>query len=529
MTVRMTKPEGIPDDVWQLYSAVVHGDLAHTREVLATQPELMHYELWYEFPIHYAVRAGQADIVRLLLKAGINPARSTYTYSSWQVLLPLAIDRERHRIHDLLIAEMQSRFNYRSDYKPLWDAIHRDDFAASKQLIEDDPQLIHIGDEHGNRAIHWASLSRRIPIIQLLLDSGADINAERADHQSPLHLSMQGDYWFRKTGLQSETAPMAVTKFLLRNKPNFEFAVSAALGDTERVNAELEKTPELAGRLNKSRRSPLYHAARGGHLEVVRRLLERGADPNLPEEGAGGGRALFAASGRGDIDIMQLLLGHGADANAEVDSCGNCLSIAEHSPNVTEAVTLLKQHGAKSGQWLYDTADKVRARLNNPDPLQPTSDLWGGLINQILSLDDHSLLNQFVTRFGTEPIQHLNPCNGWRIPKSLKMLTLLLQYGLDINCRDWFGKSYLHHVMHDDSTDRAGWLIDHGVDIDAVDHQAGTTALGLAAAAGQAAMVKFLLGRGASKAVPMDEEWALPEKLAAKAGHKDVSQLLGTV
>src|SRR5690349_21182437 len=65
----------------------------------------------------------------------------------------------------------------------------------------------------------------------------------------------------------------------------------------------------------------LAHAAGHGHLDVVRSLLARGADPNTPEEGiAPHGRALYAAVYTGQFEVAKVLLEYGANPNQEMES-----------------------------------------------------------------------------------------------------------------------------------------------------------------------------------------------------------------
>jgi ankyrin repeat protein len=62
-----------------------------------------------------------------------------------------------------------------------------------------------------------------------------------------------------------------------------------------------------------SGRTPLYVASDKGHLEVVRVLLDHGADVNTPAAYAGS--ALFAACCNGHVEVVRILLEHGAAPN----------------------------------------------------------------------------------------------------------------------------------------------------------------------------------------------------------------------
>jgi hypothetical protein len=88
----------------------------------------------------------------------------------------------------------------------------------------------------------------------------------------------------------------------------------------------------------------LYDAAGKGQLEDVRRLLDRGADPNvaLPLDAT----PLIFAAARGHIEIVRLLLDRGADPNQSDPGDGNPL-IAAAGGGHAEVVSLLLDRGAR--------------------------------------------------------------------------------------------------------------------------------------------------------------------------------------
>src|SRR5205823_5450749 len=60
-------------ETWPFLMAVYEGDEPIVRQMLDADPSLARAEYAYLQPLHYAVRAGNADMVRLLLDAGANP------------------------------------------------------------------------------------------------------------------------------------------------------------------------------------------------------------------------------------------------------------------------------------------------------------------------------------------------------------------------------------------------------------------------------------------------------------------------
>jgi ankyrin repeat protein len=67
--------------------------------------------------------------------------------------------------------------------------------------------------------------------------------------------------------------------------------------------------------------SPLFQASKYGHAEVVKLLIENGANVNY--KSSGNVTALWEASWLGHADVVRLLLDKGADVNTKVTSYMN--------------------------------------------------------------------------------------------------------------------------------------------------------------------------------------------------------------
>ncbi len=130
--------------------------------------------------------------------------------------------------------------------------------------------------------------------------------------------------------------------------------------------------------------TPLYFASQSGHVDAVRLLLERGADPNAL---ANIGTPLMIAARRKKTEIAKLLLEHGADPNfAGGEDNRTPLHEAAYI-GADDVVRLLLDHGAdtdartrflepplheavKKGR---ETAAKIlRAATNWAPPVPPT-------------------------------------------------------------------------------------------------------------------------------------------------------------
>ncbi|MBV7336786.1 ankyrin repeat domain-containing protein [Chloroflexi bacterium TSY] len=130
--------------------------------------------------------------------------------------------------------------------------------------------------------------------------------------------------------------------------------LSAALnGDIQTVKRLVEHDPNLIHSRNPEGATPLSMAA-GGHIEIVKYLLDQGADITAVGQD---GTALHIAAWYGQLDIAALLLDVGIDPNATSESGETALMAAGYK-NFVELGRLLIERGADvNAQTTQGTTD----------------------------------------------------------------------------------------------------------------------------------------------------------------------------
>lgn len=101
-----------------------------------------------------------------------------------------------------------------------------------------------------------------------------------------------------------------IAEYLLAQGAPLDICTAAVLGRAEDVAALLAESPELAGATGSHNIPVLYYAAIGGYTEIAQMLIDAGADINA---GAGGNTALHGAAGFGRVEMVRWLLDRGAN------------------------------------------------------------------------------------------------------------------------------------------------------------------------------------------------------------------------
>ena len=533
------KPEDLDpaegEAIWNTLTAAADGDVATLRELLARSPRLSRAEYWYTPAIHFAVREGHAEAVRLLLDAGADPEWNGLHDGS---LIAMARDRG----HSSIVRQLEESCGLRgrvmagSDDHPIHAAITRNDIDAVRVLLDADPALVNVGNSSGASPLHRAVGRGMFDLVVLLIDRGANVDTAASSARGLG--SVGGGFWSDLQAIdialwhgRERPVERRIVALLLDRGATYDLTVAAALGDLGRVQQILDAKPARIREARPSGRRPLSAAVEAGHDEIARLLVERGADPNWPEPTAPQGRSLQAAASAGNVAMVKLLLTHGADPNSGVDSSGNAMT----STNSSEIRALL---GARGGMIdPYDTSwidDDAELRRVAGDPKEAVR-VAAGFVMVVSDGRRDRLERMLAAGLRVPPV--LTGCQTYLLTHA-DMLRTLLGHGMSPDLMNWQRQTLLHHICRhpemkrwvssgaSDAIEKATILLEAGANISARDEEYHSTPLAWASRSGAVDMVKFLLSRGAQTALPDDELWATPLAWAERRQHAEIASVL---
>jgi len=149
---RLTRPRELKGSrgtaIWEVLTAARAGDAAALSAALQRDPTLAVASYWYMPPLHFAVREGHLEAVRLLADAGGDLAHRNALYGN-DTLLQMAMDRGHDRVAEYLRRELHRRHASAGTRHPIHDALAAGDAAAVERLLGADRRLANRGDHLG--------------------------------------------------------------------------------------------------------------------------------------------------------------------------------------------------------------------------------------------------------------------------------------------------------------------------------------------------------------------------------------------
>ena len=295
---------------------------------------------------------------------------------------------------------------------------------------------------------------------------------------------------------------VSLARLLIDRSATYDLTVAAALNDLAAVRSMLDTAPSRIAEQRPDDRRPLYAAADFGRLDVVRLLLERGADPTWPDaEDSERGAALHAAAGRGDREMVELLLKHHADPNGFVNASGNAVYAAK-TPEIRK---LLEAHGGFLDPydlvWKGEDEEVIRIVTERPETALAGC---GGVFTAVVTCGRRKLMRRLLDAGFKVPPQ-AGGCHSYLLERPDMLRELLTRGGLDPNYPTIDGVTLLHELCHKDirgrtmdhRTECAAMLLEFGAEASPRDTN-GETPLMWATKHGLTDIADFLRARGAT-------------------------------
>jgi RNA polymerase sigma factor (sigma-70 family) len=529
------------------------GDVEQLRRILESAPDLINAEHPHiqgqarQTAIHFAAREGHLEAVQALLSAGAEPLRGFFN----NYPVPCALTLARNAGHFEIVNAIETHI---------------------ARSLDADADRLERTDDHGNTLLHLAVYHRHRPLVSDLLKRGASTEVRNKKGQKPIHLALYN-------GMGGSNIPMLrdaypdVAALLIDHGAEVDLWTASALGDTADVRRLIQESPKSINAHNGAGRYPgganysLAIAAHGGHLDVVRLLLEHGADPDLENDNAyregdqlESGVPLVFAIARGHFGIANLLIDRGARVDVSmihsgpgiVDVALDCdnqdlidrIVIKGGKPLVGHYVNtqnylmireLLDRCAMdQDGRWTV-VGSLLLAGVRRPDP---------DVVEMCLEKNPKMVRGEGTWGRGSHCLIYYIMRSAYMQPSDeardqvARILDRLMEHGLDVNDADKQKRTPLHTASnalrgHDPDEEElvtlVKRLVEQGGNLEAVDSELGTTPLGWAIRYGRNRLAAYFIEAGASRDPKGCGSGSSPRELAELYGDDEIRKLIGEV
>ena len=432
-------------------------------------------------------------------------------------------------------------------------AVRAQDHETVESLLRQEVN-VNAPQPDGATALHWAAYVDALPIAELLIGSGADVDASNDYGVTPLALACDNASDYMVVRLLDAGANPNIA----RTTGETPLMTCARTGAADAVRALLARGVDLTVTDPLSGQTALMWAVGERHTEITRALVEHRADVQATT--TRGNTALMIAARADEPELARILLDAGADVNASAPDGTTPLMVATIRGNAALAILLL-EHGADpdvdatgytplhwaAGSWhteltgprgidatrndewrslnairngrlalvdalLEHGADPDARLLKNPPQFGYASprfrvSVTGATPFLLAAMDGKVEVMQALADAGADPLaatdRHTTPlmvaAGLGRVPaeshvtehESIDAVQYLLQLGGDINQTNDVGRTALHGAAHIRSDVLVQMLFDHGATVTVKDER-GITPLMIAEGGGHI----FLPGLG---------------------------------
>ena len=257
--------------------------------------------------------------------------------------------------------------------------------------------------------LQWAARWNYPERVRLLVENGADVNrpSHRPDARSPYGEAV----YHGNEAIAEHLASCGAEAFPLSDLDRF--ACACISGDTDRARALLARDPLLIKKLGERGHALLENAMGSDNRDAVRLMAELGFDVNAC--------GMHEAARYGYLDMIKLLVDLGADASLK--DPGHAISALGHASHYQQdhVIDYLAQFAGIHRAVQSDLLDRVRELLGNDPACARERDEAGNTPLHCLDVDN-------------------------RMEDTEEILRLLVTHGADVNARNKEGLTPLDRL-----------------------------------------------------------------------------------
>jgi ankyrin repeat protein len=311
-----------------------------------------------------AARRGNLATVRVLLSNHANP-NARESNGGQNALMWAVSQRQSAVIEELLKHGADVQAASKTGFTPLMFAAQQGDEDSTRILLRAGAKPNDAQTKTGLTPLMIASAMAHAKAVDALLDNGADPNLADANGYTSLHRVVRdSDYGIN---LESRDATLAVVTSLLKHgaNPNARLVQDKdkAAEEIKNGNVQIEgkRTAVTVDEIILQGATPLFLAAEVNNLDVIKKLVDAGADPLIGSDR--GTTPLMMAAGAGTdvqrerepeerataVETATFLVEHGADVNARGQYGWTALHAAAYQ-GLNDVIEYLVSKGAKIDQ-----------------------------------------------------------------------------------------------------------------------------------------------------------------------------------
>ncbi len=347
-----------------IYAAAAHAEPAMVTKLLAAGADANMPIMSGETPLMVAAGRGNVATIRALLAGGANP-NAKETVGGHNALMWALSERQAGSVDALIKGGADIHAGSNTGFTPLMFAAQQNDVDSARILLKAGAKPNVAQPKTALTPLMIASAMSHTQSVDLLLDNEANPNAADANGYTSLHRVVRdSDYGI---DLGAKDRVLTIVKSLLKHgaNPNARLNQDKAKAAEEIRNGNVQTYEKLTAvtvtEIELQGATPLFLAAEVNNLDVIKALVEAGADPLIATEK--GTTPLMMAAGAGTdvqreraneeralaVPVAKFLVEHGANVNAAGQYGWTALHAASYQ-GINDLIEYLVSKGAKIDQ-----------------------------------------------------------------------------------------------------------------------------------------------------------------------------------